>query len=139
MTRYKVQAIDPKACQCCGLAVATQKHHRHPKSQNGSDDPENTPSVCDGCHDLYNVNNQTLAKTPEARARNFQLWLDQWPDAKMECCGKKRGPNPYIMAPDWVVREWSNMMTAGETDDLPKGCLSALGKIITYPKKTWEE
>ena len=137
MSRHRTKAIDPKACECCLVQIATEEHHRQPRSQNGGEEPENKPRVCGDCHTLYNIHCMTLAKTPEARVRNFALWLAEWPDCKMELCGKKKGPNPFVMAPEFLLDEWALFNAVGETDDFSEGCLSNLGKITPFyfPKR----
>jgi len=132
--RRKADVIDPKSCVCCLAAVGAEDHHKQPKSQNGSDDPDNIARVCEKCHVLYNVNNKTLAKTPKARARNFALWIALWPGVSTEMCGKRHGPNPWVMAPDWVIQEYSDYSTGVEVTDLSNGCLSRIGTVSTmYP------
>jgi hypothetical protein len=132
--RYKVKPINPKACRCCLSSIADQEHHRQPKSQNGSDEPKNLVAVCEGCHSLYHtMTNQRLASTPKARVRNFVDWLAQWPGTETEVCGKKHGPHPYLMAPEWMVQEWADSQCGAEPKDLSNGCLSNLGKVSSYP------
>lgn len=133
MSRYKLKAIDPNACQCCLVNIASETHHRQPKSQNGGEEPENKARVCTDCHRSYHSFCMTLANTAKARVRNFVTWLAQWPGTEMELCGKKKGSNPFIMAPEFVHTEWVNASVMGETDDLSEGRLSNIGRVQEYP------
>ena len=120
---------------CCYVKTADETHHRQPQSQNGGDEPENTVRVCHDCHNLYHtVTNPRLASTVRARAQNFALWICQWPESSVELCGKRHGPNPWIMSPEWVQQEYSDYTTPGaEVKDLSEGRLSRLGKVVDYP------
>ena len=134
MKRRKVSVISPTACVCCYAQTASETHHRQPKSQRGSDEPDNLARACHDCHDLYHtITNQRLANTLKGRVQNFALWLAKWPDVKPEVCGKTHGPNPYIMAPGWVVQEWADAECAGHVmEDLSHGRLSNIPKVQVF-------
>lgn len=61
-TKSKVKQRDKYQCQICGdchekrynagVIVKVQSHHIIPKSESGSNTPDNQITVCDFCHDV---------------------------------------------------------------------------------------
>lgn len=46
-----VKARDKHSCQSCGLKVGLSVHHILPRSDGGSDLPQNLITLCNTCHD----------------------------------------------------------------------------------------
>ncbi len=76
-----------------------------------------------------------MAQRVEHRVANFARWLEEFPDARMELCGKKIGPDVWDMAPPFVQQEYSDWSVLQIMCDQSKGCLSRIGKIEKFTRR----
>lgn len=124
-------------CICCGKPWSAgnewdDEHHRQPKSQNGTDDPQNKVRVCRECHEKYhNICGQRLAARVEDRVTNFRHWASQFKGVTF--FGFRGGIRPADMAPDFVHDEVGYFILTGISLDYSDGCLSRIGRVSEYP------
>lgn len=132
MKRQNKHPASKRWCICCGKNYTLDPHHKHPKSQEGSDEDANKVLACRDCHSLYHaLCGQRLAMKVAARVRNFLTWMAEFPGTSF--MGPREGLGPADMAPEFVIQEVGHFMLKPEYKDYSKGCLSTLGKITPTP------
>jgi hypothetical protein len=92
-------------CYCCKTRLFLSDHHLKPRSEGGTDDPDNLVTVCRDCHDIVegpyegawervvhhkeSIKAGQIAKTKEERVREAREWREKQQDYDRELRDRK--------------------------------------------------
>src|SRR5713226_7620310 len=103
--KYRNRTTKNSKCYCCGTRLLLSDHHLKPRSEGGTDHPDNLVTVCRDCHDEVEgpadgawervvqfkeqIKSGRIAKTKEERSKEAREWKEKQQEYERELKERK--------------------------------------------------